>query len=166
MLGQDVFHCIRPLEFFETDRKNTPIDIRLPLGWLLSGPPPSTTGLISTCFMAVTQREMDSKLADQIRRWYDIESHWAYKQVKPRSAADAQARKKLQDIAYHDGCRYPAGMIWADERIRFTEQLFFGINLAHIPWTPSWEKSELEGTAFNDRPWRSFKGLYRRSLLV
>ena len=74
ILGQDVFHCIRALEYFETDRKNTPIAVRLPLGWVLSGPLLSTLGLISTCFKAVTQRETDSKLADQIRRWYDIES--------------------------------------------------------------------------------------------
>ena len=27
VLSQDVFHCIRPLEYFETDRKNTPIAV-------------------------------------------------------------------------------------------------------------------------------------------
>ena len=55
ILGQDVFHCIRPLEYFETDRTNTPIAVRLALGWVLSGSLPSTSGLISTCFKAVTQ---------------------------------------------------------------------------------------------------------------
>ena len=45
ILGQDVFHCIRPLEYFEAVRPNTPIAVRLPLGWVLSGPLPSTTGL-------------------------------------------------------------------------------------------------------------------------
>ena len=61
--------------------------------------------------------ETDSKLADQIRRWYDIESYWAYEQVEPRSAADARADKILQDTANQDGCRYPVGMIWADDSI-------------------------------------------------
>ena len=75
ILGQDVFHCIRPLESFQTDRKNTPIAVRLSLGWVLSGPLPSTSGLMSTYFKAVTQRETDSKLADQIRLWYDIEAY-------------------------------------------------------------------------------------------
>ena len=56
ILGQDVFHCIRPLEYFETDRTNTPIAVRLPLGWVLSGSLPSNSGLISTCFKAVTQK--------------------------------------------------------------------------------------------------------------
>ena len=77
ILGQNVFHCIRTLGCFETDRKNTPIAVRLPLGWVFSGPLSSTLCLISTCFKAVTQKETDSKLADQIRRWYDIESYWA-----------------------------------------------------------------------------------------
>ena len=60
ILGQNVFNCIRLLEFFETDRKNTPIAARLPLGWVFSGPLPSMLGLISTCFKAVTRRETDS----------------------------------------------------------------------------------------------------------
>ena len=86
ILGQDVFHSIRPLEYFEADRKNTPIAVRLPLGWVLSGPLPSTSGLVSTCFKAVTQSESDSKLADQLRSWYEMESFAAMKQVDPRSA--------------------------------------------------------------------------------
>ena len=67
ILGQDVFHAIRPLEYFETDRKDTPIAVRLPLGWVLSGPLPSTSGLFSTCFKSVSEREEDSKLADELR---------------------------------------------------------------------------------------------------
>ena len=66
ILGQDVFHAIRPLEYFDTDRKDTPIAVRLPLGWVLSGPLPSTSGLFSTCFKAVSRSEEDAKLADQL----------------------------------------------------------------------------------------------------
>ena len=83
----------------------------------LSGPLPSTLGLLLTCFKVVTQRKTDSKLADQIRRWYDMQSYWAYKEAKPRSAADARAQKILQDTVYHDGCRYHVGMLWADDQI-------------------------------------------------
>ena len=32
ILGQVVFHSIRPLEYFESDRRNTPVAVRLPLG--------------------------------------------------------------------------------------------------------------------------------------
>ena len=75
ILGQDMFHCIRPLEYFETDQKNTPRVVRLPLGYVLSGASPSTSGPILTCFEAVTQRETESELADPIRSRYDIEFH-------------------------------------------------------------------------------------------
>ena len=76
ILGQDNFHAIRPLEYFESDRRNTrAVAVRLPLGWVLSGPLPSTTGLFSTCFKAVTQKENDCTLSDRLRSWYDIESY-------------------------------------------------------------------------------------------
>ena len=124
ILGQDVFHSIRPLEYFESDRKNTPIAVRLPLGWVLSGPLPSTSGLVSTCFKAVTQSESDSKLADQLRSWYEMESFAAMKQVDPRSAADARASKILQETTYHDGCRYQVGMLWADDESSLPNNYF------------------------------------------
>ena len=114
ILGQDVFHSISPLEYFESDRKNIPIAVRIPLGWVLSGPLPSTSGLVSTCFKAVTHSESDSQLADQLRSWYEMESFAAKKQVDPLSAADARASTKLQDTTYHDGCRYQVGMLWAE----------------------------------------------------
>ena len=34
ILCQDVFHSIRPLEFFDFDRKNAPVVVRVPLGWV------------------------------------------------------------------------------------------------------------------------------------
>ena len=38
ILGQDVYHAIRPLECCEADEKCSPFAVRLPLGWVLSGP--------------------------------------------------------------------------------------------------------------------------------
>ena len=114
ILGQDVFHTIRPLEYFESDRANTPIAVRLMLGWVLSGPVPSVT-LFFTCFKAVASSENDSVLAEQLRSWYDMESYGAYKQVDSRSAADARAIKVLEETTFNVGCRYQVGMLWADE---------------------------------------------------
>ena len=87
ILGQNVFHSIRPLEYFESDQKLSPIAVRTPLGWVLSRPLLLTSGLVSTCFKAVTQSESDSQLADQLRSWYEMESFAAKKQVDPRSSA-------------------------------------------------------------------------------
>ena len=93
IFGKDLFHGNRTLEYFEIDRKNTPIAVRLPLARVLSGPLSSPSGLLSTCFKVVSQIETDSELADQTRAWYDIEPYKAYKQVHPRSAAYARAQK-------------------------------------------------------------------------
>ena len=106
ILGQDVFHSIRPLEYFESDRNKSPIAVRLPWDWVLSGPLPSTSGLGSTCFEAVIQSQSDSQWADELRCWYEMGSLAAKKQFDLRSAADAGVSKILQDTTYHDGCRY------------------------------------------------------------
>ena len=127
ILGQDVFHCIRPLEYFEADRPNTPIAVRLPLGWVLSGPLPSTTGLFSTCFKAVSSSENDSILADQLRSWYDMESFGAYKQVDSRSAANAQGMKIREETTFNDGCRYQVGMLWADDESTLPNNYFLAL---------------------------------------
>ena len=116
ILGQEEVHIFRTLECFETDRKSTPIAVRLPLGWISSGPLSSTSGFFSTCSKAVTQNESDFTLAGQIRSWYGTESFGAYKQVDPCSASDGRAEKMSEDTTYHDGCRYLVGILWADDR--------------------------------------------------
>ena len=107
ILRQDGFHFIRPLEYFDSDCKDTPVAVRLSLGWVLSGPLPVTSGSFSICFKAVTTNiDTDCELAEQLRSWYDIESYGAFKQVDSRSAADARAEKRLEATTYHDGSPY------------------------------------------------------------
>ena len=110
ILSQDTFHVIRPLDFFETNQKSMPIAVQIPLGWVLSGPLPSTSGLLSTCFKVVTQIGNDFSLADQFRSWYNMQSFGAYKKVDPRSASDARSQKTLEDTTYHDGFWNQVGM--------------------------------------------------------
>ena len=43
ILGQDAFRAIRPIENFESEDHNAPVAVRLPIGWVLSGPVPSTS---------------------------------------------------------------------------------------------------------------------------
>ena len=50
ILGQDVYHAIQPLEYFAADKKCSPFAVRLPIGWVLSGPLPSSSSLVSTSF--------------------------------------------------------------------------------------------------------------------
>ena len=102
ILGQNMFYYIRPTEYFETNRTNTSIAVRLPLVCVLSSRLPSTSGLFPTCFKVVIKRGSDSKLADQNRNCYHIDSYGAYKQVDPRSAAGTRAENILQETKYND----------------------------------------------------------------
>ena len=48
----DVYHAIRPLEYFAANDLCSPFAVRLHIGWFLSGPLPSSSSLVSTCFKA------------------------------------------------------------------------------------------------------------------
>ena len=122
ILGQDVYHAIRLLEYFSADEKCSPFAVRLPIGWVLSGPHPSSSSLVSTCFEA--NIEQDSELACQVKSWYCMESHGAFKQVDPRSSADARAQEILETTTFHNGQRYDVGMLWADENIQLPNNHF------------------------------------------
>ena len=69
---------------------------------------PTFTGFLSTCLN-------DTELACHIKRWYEIESYGAYKQVNSRSAEDKRAAKILDSSTVHDGSRYAVGMLWAEK---------------------------------------------------
>ena len=116
ILGQDVYHAIRPLEFFAADEKCSPFAVRLPIGWVLRGLLPSSSCLVSTCFKANV--EQDYILACQVKSWFEMESYGAYKQVDPRSAADARAQEILETTTSHNCQRYDVGMLRADDNIQ------------------------------------------------
>ena len=122
ILGQDVYHAIRPLKYFCADEKRSPVAVRLPIGWVLSGPLPSSSCLNSTCFKV--NIEHDNELASQIKSWYDIESFGANKQVDSRSAADARANEIFESTTIHNGLRYDVGMLWAADNIQLSNNCF------------------------------------------
>ena len=123
IIGQDSFHAIRPEEYFmnEADPNTSPVAVRLQIGWVLSGPIPTSTGFLFTCFKCNTD---DTELACQIKRWYEIESYGAYKQVDSRSAEDKTAAKMLDSSTVHDGSRYAVGMLWAEESIMLPDNYY------------------------------------------
>ena len=122
ILGKDVYHAILPLEYFAADEKFSPFAVRLPIGWVLSGPLPSSSSLVSTCFKA--NMEQDFELASQVESWYDIELYGALKQLDPRSAAEACALDILENTTVHNGKRYDVGMLWAEENIELPNNYF------------------------------------------
>ena len=110
IFGQDVYHAVRPLEYFSADEKRSPVAVLLPTGCVLSGPLPSSSCLTSTCFKM--NIEHDNELASQVKSWYDIESFGANKHVDSRSSADARSHEILESSTIHKGLRYDVGMLW------------------------------------------------------
>ena len=96
------------------DDKNSPCSVRLPIGWVISGPLPPSVNSTSSCFKSVVE---DSSLTDQIKSWYELESHGAFKQVDARSAADKHALSILNSETVHNGERYIVPMLWIDSNV-------------------------------------------------
>ena len=112
ILGQDVYEYICPLEYCQDKSQKSPFAVRLPIGWVLSGPLPASTGLISTCLHCNIE---DVSLVEQVKSWYELESYGTYKQVDARSSDDKRANKILEASTIHDGDRYAVGMPWAED---------------------------------------------------
>ena len=114
IIGQDYYHVVRPIEFILVDDNNSPCSVRLPIGWVISGPLPPSVVSTSSCFKWVVE---DSSLIDQIKSWYELESYGAFKQVDARSAADKHVLSILNSENVHNGERYIAPMLWIDSNV-------------------------------------------------
>ena len=108
ILVQDVFHAIKPLENFQGGNQITPVAVRMPVGWVLSGLLPSSIGVRATTFKCNFE---DIALADQVKKWYELESYGTFKQADPRSSADKRAQKNLDSTTLHDGSRYVVSIL-------------------------------------------------------
>ena len=114
IIGQDFYHAIRPVEYLLGEDSISPCAVRLPIGWVLSGPLPPLPCVVE-----------DMSLADQIKTWYELESYGAFKQVDARSAADKRALSVLKNDTFHDDERYIVPMLWNDKESSLPNNLFF-----------------------------------------
>ena len=122
ILGQDVYHAIRPIEYFKSDSKCAPVAVRLPIRWVPSGPLPATSSFISSCFKTVTEPEKD--LAEQLKSWYDMESYGAVKKVESRSSSDRRAVEILEKTTFNDGTRYQVVMLWSKDDLHLPNNYY------------------------------------------
>ena len=105
----------------ESEDLYAPVAVRHLIGWVHSGPVPSTSALVSTCFRANTE---DSLLADEVQSWYETESFGTYIQADTRSKADQQAVSILESTTKYDGTRNVVGMLWTDDSIKLPDNYY------------------------------------------
>ena len=140
ILGQDAYGAIRPIEYFvsSTD-KSSPVAVRMPIGWVLSGPLPSTSNLSASCFEASS--EEDSTLAREVKLWYDMGTFGAVKNVDPSSAEESRAKEILHSTTFHAGKKYVVGMLWREPNIELPNNYY--VALAQLrPSTIAWARTQ------------------------
>ena len=122
VLGEDVYHAIRPLEYFSADEKRSPVAVRLPIGWVLSGPLPSSSCITSTCFKA--NIEHDNELVSQVKSWYDIESFGGKQAGRLKICSRRKGSRNPESTTIHNGLRYDVGILWAADNTQLSNNYF------------------------------------------
>ena len=120
-IGQGYYHSVRPIEFILGDDKNSPGSVRLPIGWVISGPLPPSVVANSSYFKCVVE---DSFLTDQRKSWYELESYGAIKQVDARSSADKHALSILTSETVHNGTRNIVPMLWIESNVNLPKNYY------------------------------------------
>ena len=72
ILGQDCYDVHHPFESKKSEDKTAPLAVKSKIGWALSGPLPAK----QAATLATTSTSIaDDKLANQLSKWWDIESY-------------------------------------------------------------------------------------------
>ena len=71
-LGQDCYDIHYPLKFKKSDDKTAPLAVKLKIGWALSGHLPVKQ---ATTFATTANAVSEDKIANQLSKWWDIESY-------------------------------------------------------------------------------------------
>ena len=109
ILGQDAYELQRPLDY-RIGTRSEPFAVLTELGWVVSGP---MTGKRrqNVCHFAFTE---DVKVAENIQKWWDIETYASKINVVSQSKKELQAQKMLEITTKFTGERYEKGMLWSE----------------------------------------------------
>ena len=74
-------------------------------------PKTETNCLGATCNLSVSS----DPLADQMKKWWDMETYASVCDVSGRSKEEKRAQAILEKTTKHNGERYEVGLLWADD---------------------------------------------------
>ena len=85
------------------------------IGWALSGPlPAKQAATLATTATSIA----DDKLANQLSKWWDIESYASNCNVTGHSKEEQRAIKTLQQTTRFNGERFEIGLLWREEEVK------------------------------------------------
>ena len=114
ILGQDAYHLIRPLEY-KSGERNQPWAVKTALGWTISGalPKKEVSNLSVSCNLSVAS----NPLANQMKKWWDMETYASVCDVSGRSKEEERALSILERTTKHNGERDEGSLMWADDNL-------------------------------------------------
>ena len=95
--------------------------MKLKIGWALSGPlPAKQAATLATTATSIA----DDKLANQLSKWWDIESYVSNCDVTGHSKEEQRAIKTLEQTTRFNGERYEVGLLWREDEVKLPNNFY------------------------------------------
>ena len=121
ILGQDCYDIHHPFEFKKSDDKAAPWAVKSKIGWALSGPlPAKQAATLATTATSIS----DDKLANQLSKWWDIESYASNCDVTGYSQEEQRAIKMFKQTTRFNGERYEVGLLWPEDEVKLQNNFY------------------------------------------
>ena len=121
ILGQDCYNIHHPFEFKKSEDKTAPWSVKSKVGRALSGPlPAKQAATLATTATSI----VDDKLANQLNKWWDIESYASKCDVTGHSKDEQRAIRTLEQTNRFNGEGYEFGLLWREEEVRLPNNFY------------------------------------------
>ena len=119
--GLECYDIHHPFEFKKSEDKAAPWAVKSKFGWNLSGPLPAKQ---AATFATTATLIGDDKLANQLSKWWNIESYASNCDVTGHSKEEKRATKTLEQTTRFNGERYEVGLLWREEEMKLPNNFY------------------------------------------
>ena len=121
ILGQDCYDIHHPFELKMSEIKAAPWAVKSKIGWALSCPlPAKQAATLATTATSIA----DDKLANQLSKWWDIESYASKCHVTSHSKDEQRVIKTMEQTNRFIGERYEDGLLWREEEVKLPNNFY------------------------------------------
>ena len=121
ILGPHCYDIHHPFKFKKSEDRNASWAMKSKIGWALSGPlPAKKAATLATTATSIA----DDKLADQLSKWWDIESYTSNCDVTGHSKEEQRAIKTLEQTTRFNGERYEVGLLWREDEVKLPNNFY------------------------------------------
>ena len=112
ILGQDVYHLIRPLEY-KSGERSQPWAVKTALRWTVSRAPPKkeTSRLSVSCNLSIAS----DPLSEQMKKRWDMETNYSVCNVTGKLKEEKRALSTLEKTTKHNSERYEKEVLWTED---------------------------------------------------